>query len=64
MSGLSDFPNPIRSKAIQRLLLPTLATIGMIFLQRYEEVGLPCKKQDWILGPTFFYIVDFRPEYI
>src|SRR6266478_8730452 len=41
MSGLPDWPNPIRSGAMQ---CATGATSGRTFRHTYDEVGFPCRK--------------------
>src|SRR6202047_4772881 len=42
MSGFPDWPNPMRSGAMQ---CAVGATSGMIFRHRYDEVGFPCRKK-------------------
>src|SRR5215471_21079737 len=41
MSGFPDWPNPMRSGAMQCAIG---ATKGMTFRHRYDEVGFPCRK--------------------
>ena len=54
----SESPMPIRSGAMQR---PSRSRCGMTLRQRYDDVGLPCRKTIGSPLPTSTYAID-RPR--